>query len=204
MTEMPNGEWRVELYKEIQTHFNRQHVACEILSTSKNIMNEVMCTAEDIGAPIYYTDTDSMHMEYADVNRLADEFKTRYGRTLIGKQLGQFHVDFDFDGAVGEIHSEEAVFIGKKTYIDVLRDEAGNRAYHIRCKGIPSKCIDHTVRTQYAHDPLRCFMDFYDGKSVVFNLSAGGSAVFKISKRHTVSTVELKRKVGFPPDVDRC
>ncbi|KAL1503979.1 hypothetical protein AB1Y20_010395 [Prymnesium parvum] len=94
-------------------------------------------------------DTDSMHMDYADVNRLADEFQSRYGRTLIGKQLGQFHVDFEFDGSVGEIHSKEAVFIGKKTYIDVLRDEAGNKAYHIRCKGIPSKCVDHAVITNY-------------------------------------------------------
>ena len=42
---MNNNEWRFELYKEIDTHYNRQHVACEILSVSKNIMNEVMCLA---------------------------------------------------------------------------------------------------------------------------------------------------------------
>ena len=54
---MNNNEWRFELYKEIDTHYNRQHVACEVLSVSKNIMNEVMCLAEDTGAMIHYTRT---------------------------------------------------------------------------------------------------------------------------------------------------
>ena len=52
-TEMPNNEWRFELYKQIDTHYNRQHVACEILSVSKIIINEVMCLAEDIDATIH-------------------------------------------------------------------------------------------------------------------------------------------------------
>jgi len=30
---------------------------------SKRIMNEVMCLAEDLGIEIYYTDTDSMHID---------------------------------------------------------------------------------------------------------------------------------------------
>ena len=50
---MPNEDTRFELYKEIDTHFNRQHVACEILSVSKNIMNEVMCLASDSGCTVH-------------------------------------------------------------------------------------------------------------------------------------------------------
>ena len=73
-TEMPNNEWRFEIYKQIDTHYNRQHVACEILSVSKNIMNEVMCLAEDIDAMIHYRDTDSMHMQYDAVERLGAAF----------------------------------------------------------------------------------------------------------------------------------
>ena len=90
---MPNGQTRIESYKEIDTHFNRQHVACEVLSMSKVIMNEVMCLAEDIGADIEYTDTDSMHIDFDKVTPLADAFRLKYGRELIGKQLGQFHVE---------------------------------------------------------------------------------------------------------------
>eukprot|EP00966_Prymnesium_polylepis_P242429 5606244-Prymnesium_polylepis.1 len=58
-TDMPNGQSRIELYKEIDTHYNRQHIACEVISMSKVIMNEVMCLAEDIEADIEYTDIAS-------------------------------------------------------------------------------------------------------------------------------------------------
>ena len=105
-TAMPNNEWRLELYKQIDTHYNRQHVACEILSVSKNIMNEVTCLAEDIDAMIHYTDTDSMHMQYDAVERLGAAFSEKYGRELIGKKLGQFHTDFDFDSSYHTVDGE--------------------------------------------------------------------------------------------------
>jgi hypothetical protein len=62
---------------------------------SKRIMNEVMCTAEDLGIRIFYQDTDSMHIDMNRLNDLAIEYKSRFGRELIGKNLGQFHNDFD-------------------------------------------------------------------------------------------------------------
>ena len=100
-------------------------------------MNEVMCLAEDIGATIDYTDTDSMHIDFDSVERLGAAFKEKYGRELIGKKLGQFHTDFDFecsyhivDGKLlrvgnsieskGEIHACQSIFLGKKSYIDRL------------------------------------------------------------------------------------
>ena len=43
-------------------------------------MNEVMCTAEDLGIRIFYQDTDSMHIEMDKLKILAAEFKSRYGR----------------------------------------------------------------------------------------------------------------------------
>ena len=87
-TDMPNGQSRIELYKEIDTHFNRQQCACEILSMSKVIMNEVVCLAEDIGADIHYTDTDSMHIDFDKVDSakgiLQNAFRVKYGRELVG------------------------------------------------------------------------------------------------------------------------
>ncbi len=212
-TQMNNNEWRFELYKEIDTHFNRQHVACEILSVSKNIMNEVMCTAEDVGGPcIHYTDTDSMHIDDDMVAPLAEEFEKRYGRELIGKKLGQFHTDFDFSVSYsnvddklvpcaikskGEIKAVESVFLGKKSYIDLLEDDGGNSAYHIRLKGIPSKCIMHKVTTEYGGNPMLMFNDLFEGSVVEFDLSAGGAVMFKVNKNHTMSTVSMTRKVRF-------
>ena len=41
-------------------------------------MNEVMTLAEDLGLSIWYQDTDSMHINYEEVELLAKEFKKKY------------------------------------------------------------------------------------------------------------------------------
>ena len=216
---MNNNEWRFELYKEIDTHYNRQHVACEVLSVSKNIMNEVMCLAEDIGAMIHYTDTDSMHIDFDMVETLGQEFKKKYNRELIGKKLGQFHTDFEFSGSyrtvdgklekvgdsmesVGEIKAVESYFIGKKTYLDKLVDEAGQECYHIRLKGIPAKCIQAKCDEDYHGSPMGLYKDLYEGKTVSFDLTSGGNCVFKSNKNHTMTTSAMIRDVTFPIEVD--
>ena len=43
-----------------------------ILSISKRIMNEVICTAEDNDIEIYYQDTDSNHLGVDDIKRLSE------------------------------------------------------------------------------------------------------------------------------------
>ena len=218
-TRMNNNEWRIELYKEIDTHYNRQHVACEVLSVSKNIMNEVMCLAEDIGANIHYTDTDSMHLDYDMVETLGEKFKKKYGRELIGKQLGQFHTDFEFSGcfyivndqlervgdsmkSVGEIKAVESYFIAKKTYLDKLVDDAGQICYHIRLKGIPSRCIQAKCNQMYKGNPMELYKDLFNGKTISFDLTSGGNVVFKSNKNHTMSTSGMVRDVTFPVELD--
>ena len=216
---MGNGLQRVELYKEISQHFNRQHVACEILSVSKNIMNEVTCLAEDIGAKIFYTDTDSMHLQAEKVAMLAEAFREKHGRELIGKALGQCHSDFaDIKKGGGEVWSTELIAIDKKTYIDRLRDEAGNEAFHIRMKGIPSKdvlrranmslqtlevegveeyCKKHFKpkerfeNKEYHGDPMKMFEDIYSSGKVVFPVETS----FQVGKDHKVRTTPLIRTV---------
>ena len=105
-------------------------------------MNEVMTLAEDLGLSIWYQDTDSMHINYEEVELLAKEFKKKYNRDLIGDEMSQFHIDFDLDGACGEIYATESYFLAKKVYIDKLEsvDENGNTITddHIRLK----KCSD--------------------------------------------------------------
>ena len=56
-----------------------------ILSISKRIMNEVICTAEDNNIEIYYQDTDSMHIGLDDIKRLSELYLEKYGRVLTGK-----------------------------------------------------------------------------------------------------------------------
>ncbi|MEK9700226.1 MAG: DNA polymerase, partial [Candidatus Poseidoniales archaeon] len=83
--------------------YNRAHIGCSVLSMSKRIMNEVMDIANSNDIPIFYQDTDSMHMYDDEVEKLKQAYGAKYGRELDGKQLGQFHVDFDLDGAKSKI-----------------------------------------------------------------------------------------------------
>ena len=100
----------IKKIKTILNHFNYVHCGVEILSTSKRIMNEVMTLAEDLGLSIWYQDTDSMHINYEEVELLAKEFKKKYNRDLIGDEMSQFQIDFDLDGACGEIYATESYF----------------------------------------------------------------------------------------------
>ena len=53
--------------KSILRHVNYSLCGVEILSMSKRVMNEVMTLAEDEGLNIWYQDTDSMHINYEEV-----------------------------------------------------------------------------------------------------------------------------------------
>ena len=204
ITESQNGKrLRVVKVKAINEHFNRVHIGIQILSMSKRIMNEVMTLAEDEGHPIYYQDTDSMHIYNEHVSKLATTFRQKYGRELIGKQMGQFHVDFEMEGC-DNIYSEKFIALGKKSYIDCLvgTDEHGKqqRGYHIRMKGIPTDTIIGYCKRKRC-SPLKLYEDLADGKAVEFNLLEGelGERVrFKKTKMSTMTTLsKFARVVQF-------
>lgn len=68
---MSEKKYYVELYSTIMIEqYQICHVASEILAMSKRIMNEVMYTAQANNIKIYYQDTDSMHMDYEDIEKL--------------------------------------------------------------------------------------------------------------------------------------
>lgn len=135
--------------KVIDEHFNNCYAGVEVLSMSKRIMNEVMCLAENHKLPIYYQDTDSMHMNYNDMEKLEIEFRNKYGRELIGKDMGQFHPDFSLKDKNGDkckdIIATKSIFLGKKSYVDILegKDKNGKiiTGIHTRMKGINTEGI---------------------------------------------------------------
>jgi hypothetical protein len=128
---------------------NYGHVGCSILSYSKRIMNEVFDIANDNDIPIYYTDTDSIHMPYNKINKLTEAYNIKYNKELQGKNLGQFHNDFDMPDACSDIYATKSLFLGKKCYIDCLEstDKAGNKinGYHFRMKGVSLEGLHHEV-----------------------------------------------------------
>ena len=167
-----------------------------MLSTSKRIMNEVMCLAKDKELSIFYQDTDSIHILYDELETLRKAFKTEYDRELVGKDLGQFHSDFELDGMKegAEIFSIESYFLGKKDYYDRLQTvgEDGEVLYgdHIRCKGIPTSCVLSKAKDLEVN-PIDIYKKKYNGESIVFNLTErlDGTPKFKNQKDYSVTTM---------------
>jgi hypothetical protein len=154
--------------------FNRGHIGASILSTSKRIMNEVFDIANTEKYPIYYTDTDSLHCDYDDVPKLEKKYEEIYNKKLNGKELEQFHTDFDLEGSDSEIYATESIFLGKKSYLDCLEstDKKGNTitGYHIRLKGITKEGLEHEAK-KYKDSYLGLFKDLAKETEIVFNLN---------------------------------
>ena len=154
-------------------NYNSVHLGAAILSMSKRIMNEVMTTAQDVGASIFYTDTDSIHIFQADIPKLSEQFTKTYDRKLIGSYLGQFHTDFDSSKiSTKGLCSKEFIALGKKVYIDLLVNDDKQQDHHIRFKGANANNItDYCFRNQIT--PIKLYKQLYAGKKVSLDLCAG-------------------------------
>jgi hypothetical protein len=198
-----NG-YRITSTSPVFSHFNRVHIGIQILSMSKRIMNEVMTTAEDNQMPIYYQDTDSMHMYLEDVPKLQKAFNKKFNRELIGKGMGQFHSDFELDGCK-DVYSEKFIALGKKCYVDCLvgiDTETGEekKGYHIRLKGVPNGAIMGYAKNNNK-TPLQIYQELHRGKAITFDLlqdEHGKKIRFKKGDNMVFSTVnEFTRKIEF-------
>lgn len=199
-TLLANGKYfKVKTMKTIDRHYNNVHIGVSILSWSKRIMNEVMCLAEDNNLLIKYQDTDSMHIPSKDVKVLGKKFKQKYGRELIGNQLGQFHTDFDMDDACGDIKAIDSIFLSKKNYCDKLqslnKDGEIITDYHIRMKGIPEDCIKYKADNEYGGDLMALYNDLFEGKTLEFDLLAVKPKFQLCKNMEIISRTTFKRKV---------
>jgi len=193
--------YKIKLIKTIDTHFNNVHVGVLILSMSKRIMFEVMTLAEDRKIDMYYTDTDSIHIDNSKIDYLGQEFTKKYNRELIGNGLGQFHTDFDLDGSVGDIVADQSVFLGKKCYLDRItgKDKDGNVIvdYHIRMKGVNSGCIRKKAEQEYGGDLVKLYEDLYNGEKIEFDLLTAGPSFDMRKDMSIVSRKKFTRAIKF-------
>ena len=199
--------------KPIVRHFNFCPLGVTILSMSKRIMNEVFCTAEDFDIKINYQDTDSAHLKKKDLPILAKLYKAKYNRELIGKNLGQFHSDFAEIDKGHESSAIKSIFCGKKTYIDMLSNDLGSIAFHVRMKGVKQDVIAITANELFPKSvpceydsssgifrPVgECTKDsqfslmnlykyLYDGHAVSFDLCKGVNPCFDRQNNFTIVT----------------
>ena len=185
-------KYRVKLIKPINAVFNNVPCGVEVLGMSKRIMNEVMCLAEDNGMKIYYQDTDSMHIEDRHIDPLSKLYEEKYGRTLIGKNMGQFHSDFSSDKIKENIIAVKSLFLGKKMYLDVLEGEDENgivvQDYHMRMKGVNDIAIKYYCFINKIN-PYELYEKLYNGEKIKLDLTAGGNKCsFEFNKNYTITS----------------
>jgi hypothetical protein len=196
--------------------YNRGHVGCAILSTSKRIMNELFDVANTgengIPFPIYYSDTDSLHCNFDDVEKLELNYGKVYGKKLNGKQLEQFHTDFKLKGAVTEIYATKSIFLGKKSYIDCLEstDKDGNtiNGYHIRMKGQTEEGLLHASK-KYTDSYFGLYKSLADDDAVDILLNPfdpdtnNKKVLFEFNKGKVSTRKPFYRIACFDDDVER-
>jgi hypothetical protein len=194
-----SNKYRIKVLETTDDMYTSPHIGSEILSMSKRIMNDVMCLAEELRIIIMYQDTDSMHIHAKDIERLSVEYQKRFNRPLIGKDLGQFHNDFE----VGQDKGTEPVAIktivcAKKVYMDKLKCIVKGKEeirFHVRCKGIPRDSLDKVCDDKYDGDYVKLYEDIYNGKPIEFDLLTTG-VKFKFNKDYTITNItDFKRKL---------
>ena len=218
MTIMPNGDTRVVANKAIDQHFNQQHVAAMILETSKHLMRKVLLLQQRIQTPlrgqIFYTDTDSIHISEPAWRELELIYKTKYEETLEGKNLGQFHSDFEMEGTFmmdedtlvptdlpesalqgGSLYSRKLIICGKKAYLDILTSTKNPdlELYHFRLKGVPETSIVSKCNKDFDGRIDRLYEALASGIKMTFTLSG----LFKTGRDGLIKTTSMDRNVKF-------
>lgn len=204
-TKIRDGMYLMTKKAQVGRHFSSPHLGVQVLSMSKRIMNEVMTLAENNDINIYYQDTDSMHIDNDKITKLADLFKLKYDRELIGKNLGQFHSDFDFKSDKDPV-AVESIFLGKKSYIDKVKcvnNNVESFEFHIRMKGIPSGCVKQkfykykgSKKPSVKETPLDLYKNLYNGDAVTYDLA--NFCIMKRNKDFSYQKVDsFFREVSF-------
>ena len=168
-----NDKFYIKKVKSILSHFNDVHCGVGISNMSKRIMNKVFSCADDGDIKTYYQDADSIHLDYDDVPKVVTRYKDKYGSELVVEDLGNFHIDFSMGKANSGTYAIESLFLGKKTYIDILESTGKGgmtiHSEHIRMKGIPTPGIKYYAE-QHNMSVLDLFKQLYDNKTIKFDM----------------------------------
>ena len=196
--------------RSVDNHYTLPQVGVEILSMSKRIMNEVMCTAEDIGCEIYYQDTDSIRIKQSDIDKLQIEYKNKYKRDLIGKEMGQFHNDYpnsenglEASGATRFIGCAKKLYYNKVIYIDSKNNKIDSED-HFCSKGINKKIIPLHAKDNNT-TVENTFEKIHKGVEMKFDLAmyqAQGVCSFAFDKSGRVSSrASFVRTINKPKPI---
>ena len=209
-----SGRVYIKYIKSINRHFNFPQFGVNVLAYSKHLMNRVMCTAEQNDIDIYYQDTDIITLKEEDLELLADRFYEKYGKELIGTNLGQYHCDFDSiasreqiseaksKGIEYKVWSKQLIALGKKSYLNILEDNLGNTGYHARMKGIPNECL-FIEAGDLGISIEDMYMRMTTGEEFTFNLLNSIAGFQMTNTFNQVTRDQFVRKLSFHNEIVR-
>lgn len=183
-------------YHQLDTSANFVPFGSNVLAMARRIIMRVMSLAEDMEelhpecAPgLFYTDTDSMHIRKDLLKYTEEAYMEKYGEPICGKNLCQFHIDFDpprnFKNGEEVIGANESWFIMKKMYADRLIGTEGSVAYHQRMKGVPSDLVH-----------WEDYEKIYNDNFVEFNLLENGHVSFFYENGKVGSRKQMTRQIA--------
>ncbi|CAL6029092.1 DNA_polymerase [Hexamita inflata] len=201
-TEQVGNKYIVTIRQEVCDSYAFTYIGSLILSTSKRIMNEVMCLADDNKLPIFYQDTGSMQIEIDSIEILKQKYFEKYNRDLIGENMGQFHTDYDSD--LGKVlYADQAVYVAKKVYCARLvvqrdSDKSITVDYHIRMKGASIGAIDKECNEKYEGDYIKLYENLFNHhNTTTFDLCAN-KPVFQFKGLEVKTMDNFFREIKFP------
>jgi hypothetical protein len=185
---------RIEYYVEIDRSFNRVHSGSSILSMSKRIMNEVIHAMNDVGVEPFYTDTDSLHVPTESIPRIRQRFSEIYERELDGEEMGQFNSDFTPLVEGGSTpYAVKSIFLGKKSYIDQLEDDAGNTGLHFRMKRIAASVVHAHAKRDFGGDVMKLYEHLVENAYEFDEKLDDATCTFRTKRDHSIVTPEDSR-----------
>ncbi len=182
-------------YKEINNDYNSVHIGCQILDESKNIMNKVITLAEDQDIDIYYTDTDSIHLDIENVHKLSKIYEILHQENIMHDNLGGFKMDLnkkEHGYIIDDIYAKNVIYLGKKVYYCQLNTDFD----YARARGITKKALIHKS-AEFNDSLMDVYKEKYYGRDVECDLTCGGKVFTPIQKFNFsfCDQIEFKRKL---------
>jgi hypothetical protein len=193
--------------KGLSDNWCRYHCGVAILAKSREIMNRVVHAAAEADIDIYYTDTDSLHHDYDKMDLLGETYTKLYPdqKPLFGKQMGQFHNDFEIKTATGgkvDGYSVGGIFLGKKCYFHQVVGEKDEsvRGVKYSIKGITRDAFELTAAEARfgGGDGWNVFVHMMKGHAVEFDNRAGGKVRFSMGGKKAAPTFGIQKLPTLP------
>ena len=198
----------VKMLADTSHHYNLAFLASLVLSYSKRIMNILMYSLEDMNVPIYYTDTDSIHVHKEKFLEAIPTIEQRLQKQLIGNDLCQFHNDYD-GGELGiydsnhpdpgnslDLYAVEGYYLSKKIYAERVKSVTypDREGIFYRLKGVPENCIRDAANDLFDGDIMRLYKALYDNYGIVFDI-AKSKTVFRFNTDYIYNLNDFSRTI---------